>query len=94
MTRRATKRGKLNRSPVKVTPELLAFAREHYPVSGSGDIRQAFSWRDAQGNQRRMRLYFEDGMQLDANFGAVRDGQQTIGNFSMKWNLVARKDAA
>lgn len=90
----SARKGKLTRSAVAITPELLAFAQEHYPVSSSGAIQQAFAWRDAQGTQRRMRLYFEDGLQLDGNFGPVRDGEQTIGNFRMKWSLNVRKEAA
>lgn len=92
--RTSRRRAKLTRSPVQITPELLAFAREHYPVESAGKILQAFSWRDGKGNQRRMRLCFEDGLQLHASFGAVRDGQQTIGSFRMKWSLIARKEPA
>lgn len=94
MKRRAVRQGKLVRFPLQITLELLAFTRENYPVSGSGDVWQAFAWRDAQGRPRRVRLYFEDGLQLDASFGPARDGHQTIGNYSMKWNLIIRNDAA
>lgn len=85
---------KLVRRQVQVTPELQAFAEEHYPIRQGAKITEGFSWSDAQGHRRRMRLHFDDGLQLDANFGAVRDGEQTIGNFRMKWSLVARKEQA
>lgn len=85
---------KLVRRALQVTPELQAFAQEHYPIPEGAKIWQAFGWSDAKGNRRRMRLYFNDGLQLDASFGAPIDGMQTIGNYSLKFNLVTERKAA
>ena len=85
---------KLVRKALQVTPELQAFAQEHYPIPEDAKIWQAFGWSDAKGNRRRMRLYFNDGLQLDASFGAPIDGMQTIGSYSMKFNLVTERKAA
>lgn len=85
---------KLVRALLQVTPKLQAFVREHYPIPAGATILRAFIWCDAQGNRRRMRLYFDDGLQLDASFGAPRAGQQTIGSYRMKWSLTVGKEAA
>jgi hypothetical protein len=85
---------KLVRKPLQVTPELQALAEKFYPIPKGAKIWQGFSWNDAQGCKRRMRLYFDDGLQLDAKFGAPIDGMQTIGNYSLKFNLVTERNAA
>lgn len=85
---------KLSRSQLAITPELQVFAEEHYPIPKGAKIEQGFSWCDGRGTRRRFRLFFDDGLQLDATFGAPRGGAQTVGRFSMKWHLHMRKEPA
>ncbi|MCX7284390.1 MAG: hypothetical protein NTX28_10155 [Novosphingobium sp.] len=96
-SRRGT--GKLVRSQLQITPELQAFARDNYPIPEGVKVWQAFAWSDTAGYRRRVRFYCDDGLQIDGTFSAARaDGTglmvQYIGNFRMKWNLIARKEPA
>ncbi len=96
MTRRARSQrgtGKLLRHQLQVTPELQAFARENYPIAEGVKVWQAFAWSDAAGYRRRVRFYFDDGMQLDGTISAPRPDasgvmMQSIGNYRMKFNIV------
>lgn len=91
--------GKLVRSQLRITPELQAFAQDNYPIPEGVTVWQAFAWSDAAGYRRRVRFYCDDGMQIDGTFSAPRADSsglivQHIGNFRMKWNLIARKELA
>lgn len=90
---------KLVRSQLQITPELQAFAQNNYPIREGVKVWQAFAWSDAAGYRRRVRFYCDDGMQIDGTISAARaDGTglmvQHIGNFRMKWNLIAWREPA